>query len=192
MCLTEDIHLYRGMNCRSGEVYFPPSALRMVPLLLRKEARGGGKAATSNCFVSFGHEAGAFRSPPPPLRPLIYKLVSYPPLADRGGSVSRRDHNLLARNRAQLTGGTKPAEAPNPIASCSSGEGVWGRGASLREAASPPESPNPNSLFGRERAGGGFSTEKPPPAQNLIRPRSLSRTARWCGRRRTCRRRRRS
>ena len=39
VCLTEDIHLYRGMNCRSGEVYLPLSALRMIPLLLRKEAQ---------------------------------------------------------------------------------------------------------------------------------------------------------
>ena len=30
---------------------------------------------------------------------------------------------------------------PTSNASRSSGEGVWGRGASLREAASPPESP---------------------------------------------------
>ena len=34
-----------------------------------------------------------------------------------------------------------------PIPSYSSGEGVWGRGASLREAASPPESPLPPSAF---------------------------------------------
>ena len=133
----------------------------MVPLLLRKEARGGGKAATSNGFVSFGHEAGAFRSPPPPLRPLIYKLVSYPPLAGRGGSVSRRDHNLLARNRAQLAGGTKPAEASNSNASRSSGEGVWGRGASLREAASPPESPHRKSLRKGARGRGLLYREAP-------------------------------
>ncbi len=50
-----------------------------------------------------------------------------------------------------------------PIPSHSSGEGVWGRGASLREAASPPESPHRN-LFGREREGGAFSSEKAPPS----------------------------
>ena len=110
----------------------------------------------------------------------------------RGGSVSRRGLNHVYRRKTARSGGTPYAEATNSNASRSSGEGVWGRGASLREAASPPESPNPNSLFGREREGGGFSTEKPPPSQNLIRPRSLSRTARWCGRRRTCRLRKRS
>ena len=55
---------------------------RMVLLLLQKEARGGGVAATSYCFVSSGHEAvdgarlAAFRSPPPPLRAPTYKLQS--------------------------------------------------------------------------------------------------------------------
>ncbi len=42
---------------------------------------------------------------------------------------------------AAPTGGTTYAETHNSNASRSSGEGVWGRGASLREAASPPESP---------------------------------------------------
>ena len=44
--------------------------------------------------------------------------------------------------------------------------GVWGRGASLREAASPPASSHPSRLFGREREGGDFSTEKSPPSQS--------------------------
>ena len=39
---------------------------------------------------------------------------------------------------------TKKKHTP-PNASRSSGEGVWGRGASLREAASPPEFPPPSS-----------------------------------------------
>ena len=60
----------------------------------------------------------------------------------RGGSVSRRDHNQVYRRPPLLSGGTTYAEANPPNASRSSGEGVWGRGASLREAASPPESPS--------------------------------------------------
>ena len=60
----------------------------------------------------------------------------------RGGSVSRRGHNQVYRRRAQLSGGTTYAEARPPNAIRSSGEGVWGRGASLREAASPPEFPS--------------------------------------------------
>ena len=52
-----------------------------------------------------------------------------------------------------LSGGPPYAEAHKPNASRSSGERVWGRGASLREAASPPESPQlPASL--REGARG--------------------------------------
>ena len=50
--------------------------------------------------------------------------------------------NVLAINLQEthpLSGGIKLAEASNPNASRSSGEGSWGRGASLREAASPPD-----------------------------------------------------
>ena len=73
----------------------------------------------------------------------------------RGGSVSRRDHSQAYRRPTILSGGATYAEAHKPNASCSSGEGVWGRGASLREAASPPESPhalyaNARSYSGRE------------------------------------------
>ena len=45
------------------------------------------------------------------------------------------------RNRAQLAWARKSEGTHKPIPSYSSGEGVWGRGASLREAAAPPESP---------------------------------------------------
>ena len=43
------------------------------------------------------------------------------------------------RKRAQLAWACKSAGKLKPIPSHSSGAGVWGRGASLREAASPPE-----------------------------------------------------
>ena len=59
----------------------------------------------------------------------------------RGGSVSRRDHSQACRRRAQLAWARKSEGSVKLIPSRSSGEGVWGRGASLREAASPPESP---------------------------------------------------
>ena len=67
--------------------------------------------------------------------------VRSPAPQGRGGSISRRDHNPAYRRPTTLSGGATYAEAHKPNASCSSGEGVWGRGASLREAASPPESP---------------------------------------------------
>ena len=93
-----------------------------------------------------------------------YKLVAFPTLVGRGGSVSRRDHNQAARNRAHLAWAHKLGGKIKPIPSYSSGEGVWGRGASLREAASPPAFPYPR-LFKREREGRGLSEEKPPPPQ---------------------------
>ena len=46
-------------------------------------------------------------------------------------------------------------------------EGSGGRGASLREAASPPSVPYPTSLRKGVR-GRGFSTEKPPPPEFFL------------------------
>ncbi len=62
----------------------------------------------------------------------------------RGGSVSRRGLNQLARNRAHAQAEPSQKQRTPPNASRSSGERGWGRGASLREAASPPESPQPS------------------------------------------------
>ena len=70
------------------------------------------------------------------LEPFQYALHAHV----RSGSVSRRGHNQDDQRQSQLTGGATSEEASPPNASCSSGEGVRGRGASLREAASPPES----------------------------------------------------
>ena len=62
-----------------------------------------------------------------------FLLLSY----GRGGSVSRRDHNPKTRKRARVSWAHKPKGKRKPIPSRSSGEGVWGRGASLREAPLP-------------------------------------------------------
>ena len=118
----------------------------------------------------------ALRSPFGNLRPITSQTIWYPTLAGRGGSVSRRDHNQANRRYAQLTGGTTYAEVPKPNASYSSGEGVWGRGASLREAASPPESPHPTSFIRRklvfrafQARGGGFPiAPATPSARSLL------------------------
>ena len=66
----------------------------------------------------------------------LHALVSHTPQG-RGGSVSRRDHNQLAGNRPQSSGGTIFAEAATSNASRSSG-------GSARE---------------------GLLSEKPPPSQ---------------------------
>ena len=86
----------------------------------------------------------------------------------RGGSVSRRDHNPAAEPRTSLSGGTNSEVTTPPNASRSSGEGVWGRGASLREAASPPESPPKKPL--RRGPGGGASRREAPPRSSLAFP----------------------
>ena len=64
----------------------------------------------------------------------------------RGGSVSRRDLKPKKGKRTHLAWARKSEGTHKPIPSYSSGEWVWGRGASLREAASPPESPQRKSL----------------------------------------------
>ena len=126
--------------------------------LLRKEAEGGGIAAISYCFVPFRHDQRTepvWRLCDRPLEtfaPLTFELVAYPMSAGRGGSVSRRDHNQATGNRAQLAWAHKSVGTHKPIPIYSSGEGVWGRGASLREAASPPESPRYFISFAMSRA----------------------------------------
>ena len=74
-----------------------------------------------------------------PFGPPTLQFGRNPTLAGRGGSVSRRDHNQAYWRDIHLPGGTKQEKRRTPNATRSSGEGVWGRGASLREAASPPE-----------------------------------------------------
>ena len=121
----------------AGGYIFHHPLPRMVPLLLRKEARGDGRVATSYCFVSFGHDQRALQSPFGNLRPITPATMWCPALAGRGGSVSRRDHNQAAGNHTPTRSGILYGRKNNSNRSCSSGEGVWGRGASLREAASP-------------------------------------------------------
>ena len=82
----------------------------------------------------------------------------------RGGSVSRRGLNQLYRRAPLLSGGTTYAETHPPNASRSSGErGLGGEGLLSEKPPLPPESPHRN-LFGREREGGDFSSEKSSPS----------------------------
>ena len=76
-----------------------------------------------------------------------------------------------------LSGGTTYAEAHKPNASRSSGEGVWGRGASLREAASPPESPHRKSLREGARGRGLLYQRSPLPRKSSITPDTRSGSA---------------
>ena len=91
----------------------------------------------------------AFRSPPPPLRVPTYKLVSYQTLAGRDGSVSRRDHNRLARNRVQPSGANSLKKETTRTPAALRERGVWGeRGFSQRSRLSPQNFPH-HMLFGR-------------------------------------------
>ena len=71
---------------------------------------GRGRISCLRARPKDGARLAAFRSPLGNLRASAYKLVSFPALAGRGGSVSRRDHSRLPRNRTHLSGGTKPVK----------------------------------------------------------------------------------
>ena len=95
-------------------------------------------------------------------------------MAGCGGSVSRRDHNQAVG--PHLTGGTKLEETSQPKRQPLFGrEGSGGRGASLREAASPPRSFSPSKEYLFERGCGGerFSIEKRSPPHPLSKRYSL-------------------
>ena len=109
-------------------------------------------------FRPAGREGGFPIAPSTPSAP-AYGRVSHLKLAGRGGSVSRRDHNPAAGNRTHSQAEPTPPKPHPPNASRSSGEGVWGRGASLREAASPPESLH-SPVFSRGSAREGPFLQK--------------------------------
>ena len=69
------------------------------------------------------------------------------PTMKRGSTQTPAAFRKGARGRGPSQKGRLPRKfRMSPISSYSSEEGVWGRGASLREAASPPESPLPSAL----------------------------------------------
>ena len=161
--LTEDKPLCRGVHCLGRKYIFHHP-------LPQKEARVAAKPPQVSVSPLTRRGGGLSDRPRHPFGSLTYNLVPYPTSARRGGSVSRRDHNQVYRRANVLTGGTTYAEAHKPNASCSSGEGVWGRGASLREAASPPASPYRKISSGGSAREGASLSEKPPPSQNSLLP----------------------
>ena len=112
-----------------------PAARNRAQLAWAYKSEGTHKPIPSHSSRESTSKALLAEKPPSP-SPVV-PLTS----AGRGGSVSRRDHNPAAGHRVQLAWAHKPEGTHKPIPSHSSGEGVWGRGASLREAASPPASP---------------------------------------------------
>ena len=74
---------------------------------------------------------------------------------------------MQQENAPNLHGREPPKEESSLFPGALRERGVWGeRGFSQRSRLSPQRSPYPR-LFGREREGGGFSSEKPPPSQSL-------------------------
>ena len=82
------------------------------------------------------------------------KFCTLHPLAGRGGSVSRRDHNPKTRKRAQLAWALKSEGKFKPIPSRSSGErGLGGEGLLSEKPPLPQNFPH-HMLFGRGPGGG--------------------------------------
>ena len=102
-------------------------------------------------FRRRGHLFHTSRTLHPPIqeKPMAHAIsfsciqLSRPPTPHvRGGSVSRRGLNQPSENRTPLSGGTNSEEPSQPKRQPLFGrEGSRGRGASLREAASPPRIP---------------------------------------------------
>ena len=114
-----------------------------------------------------GARLAAFRSPFGNLRPITLATMRQPTLAGRGGSVSRRDHNQAYRRPHPPHRRNHPCRSTHAKRHLLFGRGGLGeRRFSQRSGLSPRISPTVN-LFGREREGGGFSSEKPPPSQSL-------------------------
>ncbi len=75
-----------------------------------------------------------------PFGSLTYKLVSYQRRQVAAALSAAVTTTKPIGDQPHVAWAHKFAGTYKPISSYSSGEGVWGRGASLREAASPPES----------------------------------------------------
>ena len=78
------------------------------------------------------------------------------------------DTHNMQETAPNLQAEPPPKEPHPPNATRSSGEGVWGRGASLREAASPP-APPPTPPLREGARGRGLLAKKPPPSHLLYR-----------------------
>ena len=134
---------YAGCMNANRRVY-PQSALRLTA----PSAEGAfwGFRVCGREAVD-GARLAAFRSPPPPLRPPLIVLCCHKRRQVAAALSAAVTTLPKTRNRAHAAWAHKSVGKDKPIPSRSSGEGVWGRGASLREAASPPESPSPYHLL---------------------------------------------
>ena len=167
-------------SCRNLDL--PPVNLRFLQSHLTKNAFA--IAPTHLCGIALKHEIGAakpkldssyliatskYNSRPPPRRKVAAALSA---AVTSTKFIRRHAPNAHGRHQA---GRNVPRLIRQPLF----GRGGLGeRRFSQRSGLSPRISPK-TRLFGREREGGGFSTEKPPPSQNNIFPFTLQ--TRCCG-----------
>ena len=139
----------------------PYGSARTAPLKTFRFQRGpvlrGGKSQWVRDALCAWHSFGGAGTKKPPLKGEVpakraegFRLPRRKVAAALSAAVTITPKT---RKRARISWAHKPKGKRKPIPSRSSGEGVWGRGASLREAASPPESLQ-HDLFGRGPGGG--------------------------------------
>ncbi len=132
-----------GSCCSRGGEYLPSFAPRMVTLLLRKETRGGGEAATSYCFVPVGHD----QRTEPVWRLCARPLETFgPPLIN---SIRTKRRQVAAALSAAVTTTKQHGTAPTLQAEPSQKKRI------------PPNASRSSGGSARE----GLLSEKPPPSQ---------------------------
>ena len=125
---------------------FPIGFARTAPLKTFRFQRGpvlrGGKSQRVRDALCAWHSFGGAGTKKPPLKGEVpakraegFRLPRRKVAAALSAAVTTTPK---IRKRARVSWAHKPEGKRKPIPSRSSGEGVWGRGASLREAASPP------------------------------------------------------
>ena len=110
-----------------------------------------------------------------PFGSLTLQLERTPALAGRSGSVSRRDHNPKTGKAPTLHGRTSSQEKSSLFPATLRERGSGGEALLLEKRPLPQNLPTVN-LLGREREGGGFSVEKPPPSRSLPKRERLGKT----------------
>ena len=151
----------------------PSGSALTAPLKTFRFQRGpvlrGGKSQRVRDALCAWHSFGGAGAKKPPLKGEVpakrAEGFRSPAPQGRGGSVSRRDHNQAYRRRATLHGRTSPKEKTSLFPATLRERGSGGEALLSEKRPLPQNLPTVN-LFGREREGGGFSTEKPPPSQN--------------------------
>ena len=133
------------------------------PFFCGRRQRGDFASADTRRWT----EAVCQLSDRPPSAP-TYELVSFPTLAGRGGSVSRRDHTQAYRRPPPLSGGTNSKGSSHPKRQPLFGRGGLGERRFSQRSRLSPQRPPPPVSSGREREGGELLYREAPLPRNTL------------------------